>query len=681
MGLNEAQHDAVNTLEGPLLVLAGAGTGKTRVVTFRIAKLIERGTDPSRILAVTFTKKAAREMLERATELLGSRSRNQRPEISTFHSLCVNILRRQATKLGYPARFGICDRGDQEAFARTALREINIPGAVLKPGDLLTIISNWKNASIRPDQAGRFAESDKEHLAAAAYRRYQMSLKTSGLVDFDDLLLCTEELFERFPEVRDEESDRFDHLLVDEYQDTNGSQYRIVKSLALPHRNLCVVGDDDQSIYAWRGAEVTHILRFRHDWPDAKVVRLETNYRSTHEIVGWANKLIEFNSTRHDKTLRATFNGEKPRILQLADEELEAESIVEEIHGRIRSGTRRASEIAILFRTNEQPRVFEAELRRFGVPYILLGGNSFYDRKEVRDLLAYLKVTSNPRDDVSLLRILNTPPRGIGQTTVRRMMEVATGQEKPLWEVIKDPSQVEELSARAIDAVNEFRETMDHFHRRRREPVENILRMLIERVGYMAEIERNYPEMNERETRLASVGELLSAASLYDRRDSDSSLVGFLQESTLDVPMDNDKESKLQADAVALMTLHSAKGLEFPEVYMVGLEEGILPHRRSVDALTEEAIDEERRLCYVGVTRAQRRLTLSLALQRTKWGKPRDTLPSRYLFELTGKTENPKYWEVQRKSIEAGQRGKRARQSQDDRPAQTSQRRTKRRGK
>jgi len=222
---------------------------------------------------------------------------------------------------------------------------------------------------------------------------------------------------------------------------------------------------------------------------------------------------------------------------------------------------------------------------------------------------------------------------------------------------------------------------MDHFHRRRREPVENILRMLIERVGYMAEIERNYPEMNERETRLASVGELLSAASLYDRRDSDSSLVGFLQESTLDVPMDNDKESKLQADAVALMTLHSAKGLEFPEVYMVGLEEGILPHRRSVDALTEEAIDEERRLCYVGVTRAQRRLTLSLALQRTKWGKPRDTLPSRYLFELTGKTENPKYWEVQRKSIEAGQRGKRARQSQDDRPAQTSQRRTKRRGK
>jgi len=321
MDLNLPQQEAVKTLSGPLLVLAGAGTGKTRVVTFRIAELIRHRITPDRILAVTFTNKAATEMKERSALLLGKKLPKQ-PEISTFHSLCVRILRRHITHLGYPAAYGICDRGDQESVARAVLREIKVAEAVLKPGDLLYLIGRWKNSSIRPEEAVSVAQTDKEHLAASAYRRYQNALKAAGTVDFDDLLLLTEELFTRFPKIRTAEANRFDHLLVDEYQDTNGSQYRIVKALAAGHRNLCVVGDDDQSIYGWRGAEITHILNFQRDWPDAKVVRLEDNYRSTREIIAWANRLITHNRKRHAKVLRATqgtgcpVDGETPRILQ-----------------------------------------------------------------------------------------------------------------------------------------------------------------------------------------------------------------------------------------------------------------------------------------------------------------------------------------------------------------------------
>ena len=331
MDLNPAQRDAVSTLRGPLLVLAGAGTGKTRVVTYRIAELIEHGTPPDRILAVTFTKKAAGEMQERATALLGRRL-PKKPEISTFHSLCVKILRRHIRHLGYPPGFAIYDRGDQESLARAALREIRAPSETLRPGDLLQIIGRWKTSGVRPPQAAQAARSDKEHLAAAAYRRYQQALKNAGAVDFDDLLLCTQELFERFAEVRQEEAARFDHLLIDEYQDTNGPQYAIVRALAVGHRNLCVVGDDDQSIYGWRGAEVAHILRFQRDWPGAKVVRLEENYRSTAPILAVANRLIAFNRQRHQKVLRACRpGGEEPRILKLKDETEEAKFIVEEI--------------------------------------------------------------------------------------------------------------------------------------------------------------------------------------------------------------------------------------------------------------------------------------------------------------------------------------------------------------
>jgi DNA helicase-2/ATP-dependent DNA helicase PcrA len=644
MDLNAAQLEAVTTLSGPLLVLAGAGSGKTRVVTYRIARLIGHGVRPERILAVTFTNKAAAEMHGRVAALLG-KGKPEKPEVSTFHSLCVRILRRNIHHLGYPAQFAIYDRGDQESVARAALREIRVGDGLLRPGDLLALISRWKSASVRPDRASATAQTDKEHLAAAAYRRYQRTLKAHAAVDFDDLLLLTEELFSRFPEVRQAEARRFDHLLVDEYQDTNVSQYRIVKALAGGHRNLCVVGDDDQSIYGWRGAEVTHILRFRDDWPEAKVVWLEVNYRSTREIIAWANRLIGFNKLRHPKVLRATCRGEPPRILQFESDELEAKSVVEEIQSRLQGQGVRPRELAILFRTNEQPRVFEAELRRAKIPYVLVGGMSFYDRKEVRDILAYLKLLVHPHDEVSLLRVINTPPRGIGQATITRLLEQAVAAGRPVWEVLGEASQAGRVPGAAASGIAKFRSLVGgHRGQLAHRPLAEVVRSLIAESGYREELARLYPEQAERESRLSAVEDVVNAAAGYCRREASPTLAGFLQEIALaGNDDDRDKESKLARDAVALMTLHAAKGLEFREVYMVGMEEGLLPHRRSVDAADASAIDEERRLCYVGVTRAQKRLSLTLALSRMKWGKVRPTIPSRFLYEITGQADNPNY--------------------------------------
>jgi DNA helicase-2/ATP-dependent DNA helicase PcrA len=643
MDLNPAQHAAVTTLSGPLLVLAGAGTGKTRVVTRRIARLIRHGTRPERILAVTFTNKAAREMQERVTELIGKR-KEEKPEISTFHSLCVRILRRHIKRLGYPETFSICDRGDQESLARAALREIRVPEATLRPGELIFAISRWKTAAVRPEEAASTADNDKLHLAAAAYRRYQKALKAAGAVDFDDLLLCTEELFRKFAEVRREEASRFDHVLVDEYQDTNTSQYRIVKALAGRHRNLCVVGDDDQSIYGWRGADPTHILRFKVDWPEAKVVRLETNYRSTHEILAWANRLIAFNKQRHDKVLRAVAGGVKPRILQLENEEEEAKAVVDEIRLRILNHRKRPVDFAVLFRTNEQTRPFEMEFRKADVPYVLVGGTSFYDRKEVRDVLAYVKLLVNPRDEVSLLRVINTPPRGIGQATVTRLLEEAVAGGRSVWDVLAGPSTPGSIPPAAARGIGAFRTLIaSRQSAARKESPVDAVSAIIREVNYRDELTRLYPEAQEQEARWAAVEEVVNAAAAYSRKAKQPTLSGFLAEMALATGDDDwQKETRVARDAVTLMTLHAAKGLEFPEVYLVGLEEGLLPHRRSVEA-GDGSVDEERRLCYVGITRAQRRLTLTLPLSRQKWGKPRPTVPSRFLYEITGQADNPNY--------------------------------------
>lgn len=643
-GLNAAQQEAVATLAGPLLVLAGAGTGKTRVVTFRIAELIKHRVLPDRILAVTFTNKAAGEMRERAASLLGKRRKgDKRPEISTFHSLCVRILKRHITRLGYPAQFAIYDRGDQESVARAALRDIRVDGALLRPSDLVNIISRWKTAAIRPAEAAAVAASDKEHLAAMAYRRYQRSLKTAGAVDFDDLLLCTEELFATQPDVLAAEAGRFEHLLIDEYQDTNGAQYRIIKALATPHRNLCVVGDDDQSIYGWRGAEVAHILRFNRDWPEAKVVRLEENYRSIGAILQLANTLIAFNRQRHDKVLRAfREEGERPRIVQFPDETTEANQVIEEIRSQIFRRLAEPRDFAILFRTNEQPRAFEQELRRAKLPYTLIGGMSFYDRKEVRDILAYLKLLVYPRDEVSLLRIINTPARGIGQRAVETLLAQAVSQARPLWDILPEVSRMEGLPEAAVKAVGEFRRLVERFRERlKSESPVDVAASLVHTIGYQEEINRQYKEPADQLARWNTVEEVINSLAGYQQKADEPTLAGFLDDVAL-VGRDDqqDKESQLAKNAIVLMTLHSAKGLEFPQVYLVGMEEGLLPHHRSVDA-EGTAIDEERRLCYVGVTRARDRLTLTLALNRNKWGKSRPTTPSRFLFEMLGKADNP----------------------------------------
>lgn len=653
-GLNTAQAEAVRTLRGPMLVLAGAGSGKTRVVTFRIAELIKRGTPADRILAVTFTNKAALEMQQRIGELLGKRAK-LKPSISTFHSHCVKVLRRHITRLGYPERYAIYDRGDQEGIARTVLREIKVPNELMRPGDLLYQISRWKTMSVRPPEAARLAETDKEHLAAMGYRRYQKALQHAGAVDFDDLLLCTEDLFAQFEDVRRIEAGRFDHVLVDEYQDTNGSQYRIVRDLARDHRNLCVVGDDDQSIYGWRGAEVEHILRFAHDWPGAKVVRLEQNYRSTQAILDLANRLIVFNTNRHPKVLQAARpGGEAPRIEQHKDEVTEAQAVAADIARRLKDEGVEPRDFAILFRTNEQPRAFETELRKMKIPYTLIGGQSFFDRKEVKDLTSYLRVLHAPRDEVSLLRILNYPPRGIGDAAREKLMAYAVSQGVPMWEVMERLDQVPGLAETAKPAIRAFTQLVESF----RAPAEGrtlagLLRELISHIGLERELQRQCPDPNEFQSRWNAVEEVVNAMASYERENESPDLGGFLDELVLNTrDMGDDKEKQLRRNAVALMTLHAAKGLEFPQVYMVGLEEGILPHHRSLGD-NESGVEEERRLCYVGITRAQERLTLSLALTRLKWGKPRDTIPSRFLFEITGQAENFAAVAAQRKAANA----------------------------
>lgn len=641
--LNPAQREAVSTLSGPLLVLAGAGTGKTRVVTYRIAALIKHGIRPSRILAVTFTNKAAGEMQERAGALLGKKL-PEKPEISTFHSLCVRVLRRHITRLGYPQQFAIYDRGDQESAARGALRDLKVATADMRPSDLINQISRWKMSSIKPPQAATLAQSDKEHLAAMGYRRYQQALKTAGAVDFDDLLLCTEDLLGQFAEVRDAEAGRFDHLLIDEYQDTNGSQYRIIKALAGRHRNLCVVGDDDQSIYGWRGAEVTHILQFHKDWPEAKVVRLEDNYRSCAPILEMANRLIAHNRHRHDKILRPSRQeGEEPRLIQFPDETTEANQVVEEIRSLIFRQLAQPRDFAILFRTNEQPRAFEVELRRCKLPYTLIGGMSFYDRKEVRDILAYLKLLAQPHDEVSLLRIINTPPRGIGPKAVETIMEQAVGQGKKVWDVLPGAPQWGTLPPAALAGLEKVRSMVARYQEMlKTQPIVDVVADLVHSIGYQDEIDRLYKEPNDRIARWNAVEEVVNSIGSYEQKAKKPTLKGFLDDIALGNREDeDDKEAQLARNAIVLMTLHSAKGLEFPHVYLVGMEEGLLPHHRSV-AVEGTAIDEERRLCYVGVTRARDRLTLTLALSRNKWGKARPTNPSRFLFELQGKADNPR---------------------------------------
>jgi len=637
-GLNPPQRQAASILSGPLLVLAGAGTGKTRVITYRMANLIAHGIRPDRILSVTFTNKAAREMRERALKLIG-RQFKLRPIVSTFHAFCVRVLREDIDTLGYPKKFAIYDRSDQESAARTALRDIRLGDTAMKPGDLVNRISRWKMQGVEDSEASSHTETDFDFLAAMAYKRYQKQLRACGAVDFDDLLLLTVKLFREHPGVLQRHQSRFDHVQIDEYQDTNGVQFQLIESLVAPHRNLCVVGDDDQSIYGWRGADVEHIINFAKYFPNTNVVRLENNYRCTDQILDSANRLVKHNRHRHDKTLIPHKKAGSPvRIQAFDDESAEAECIVQEIGYLIRELGVKAKQIAILFRTNEQPRVFEQEFRRQRVPYLLVGGQSFFDRREVRDLLAYLKAIDSARDEVSLLRIINTPARGIGETTTEKLVQMAVRKGKSLWDVIPEAAAASLIPPKALTALTQFRALLQRYSSAMQQSPQNLAelcRQLLSEINYEGEIAKQYKEATQQETRRAVLEDFINSIGQYVERNENPSLSGFLETTAL---MDREEESERNEeqdrDLVRLMTLHSAKGLEFPRVYLVGMEEGFLPHKRSIDSGSEKDIAEERRLAYVGVTRAMDHLTLTRAKSRMKWGKRRETVPSRFLFEM-----------------------------------------------
>ncbi len=640
--LNASQRDAATTFSGPLLVLAGAGTGKTRVITTRMALLISQGVPAERILSVTFTNKAAKEMTERCTSLIGRGK--SKPWISTFHSLCVRILREEIEPLGYRQNFTIIDRGDQESMAREVLRSIRVQDSALKPGDLLSIISRWKSAGVPPAQAPDLACDDREFLAAMAYRKYCDRLRARNSVDFDDLLLLTDKLFSEHPEALKRQQDRFDYVQIDEYQDTNQLQFRLVQAMVSPHENLCVVGDDDQSIYAWRGAEVKHILSFQTHFPKAKVVRLEDNYRCTDEILNIANRLVSYNRERHQKVLRSTKQAVEPvRFEKFPDEVTEAERIGLEISYLIAKRNCEPSDFAILFRTNEQPRAFESELRRRQIPYVILGSQSFYDRKEIRDLLAYLRVIAQPRDESALLRIINTPARNIGTTTVEKVMQRAILTGAPFFEAARECTTRGDLAPRVSQAISNFEQKVEGWRNRFRSPqtLAQSFRQLVEELKYRNEVEKLYKEPAQVATRLESIEQLADALDDYSTRSAKPSLHQFLDEMTLNDrdEFGSDNKKELERNAVKLLTIHSAKGLEFPRVYLVGMEEGLLPHKRSVEG-TRKDIEEERRLAYVAVTRAQESLTMTFAETRRKWGKPRKTIPSRFLFEMRTDQQN-----------------------------------------
>lgn len=627
--LNPAQLEAVTTTEGPLLVLAGAGTGKTRVITTRIAYLLSKGVDASNILAMTFTNKAAREMRERVARLVGRQGGQL--TVGTFHSFCVRALRDNAKAASLARTFTICDASDQLAAVKSVMRELRIHEQTMPPSVVQARISLAKNRLETPDDQGN-------DLVAAVWERYQEYLTRTRSVDFDDLLLMTLDLLREHRAVRSRLRKRFQYVLVDEYQDTNRPQYEIVREIVGGHKNVCVVGDDDQSIYGWRGADVRKILGFHRDFKGATIVRLETNYRSTTPILDAANAVIRQNPSRHEKTLRAARGDGAPvRLTRLNDEMAEARFVVEEIQTLVRRREAGLEDIGILFRTQVQPRAFEAELRAAGIPYVLVGGMSFFDRKEVRDVVAFLKLVVNPDDETALVRVINTPPRGIGKTTIDRALAAATERSVPVQSVF---ASGDGIPPAALEGYTKLAGVLTNSSLAN-EGCDLVagVKDLLDRLDYRTEVRRLYPDPVTRGARWAAVEEIFNFAENYSTKAPTPTLAGFLEELALSSGDDvDDREDS--GRGVTLMTLHSAKGLEFPHVFLVGLEEGLLPHARSVE---EGGIEEERRLAYVGITRAMRTLTLSYCSQRARYGKRSAVMPSRFLFEMRGK-EPPEDW-------------------------------------
>jgi len=631
--LNEAQRLAVKTTRGPLLVLAGAGTGKTRVITYRIAHLLREGIPAESILAVTFTNKAAREMRGRVTALLGSAPKGI--TLSTFHSLGMRILRAEAEAAGLKPNFTIYDKSDQLSLMCEILRGIKGSATTRDARGMLNTVSLAKNRFALPGDLLERAQDDWDHLVALAYRRYTERLRVLGGVDFDDLILLPVLLLRDHDEIRMKYQRRFRFIMIDEYQDTNGSQYRFTRTLVGPQRNLCVVGDDDQSIYGFRGAEMEKILAFERDFPRARVVALEENYRSTASILNLANAVIEINTERHPKRLKSNCGaGEPVEWVTVPGGEAEVKYIVKRIEELHKNEYIPYEDMAILIRSSFQARAFEEGLRLRRIPYTLVGGQSYFDRKEIRDILAYWNVANNPGDDVSLLRIINFPRRGFGSTAISRLGELASSRGVHLLEALSLMGQGEGSLPGNVRSGARFLSDLFSEARQRiqRGQCAAMCRNLLERVDYRSALQDLYTDPLILQARWNAVDQLVRSVEEWEKDARGESFAGFLGAITLEA-QDEREDGKENIQGLALMTLHSAKGLEFPVVFLVGVEEDSLPHRKSVED-GDRAIEEERRLFYVGITRARRRLILTSAEKRILYGREVERIPSRFLTEL-----------------------------------------------
>src|SRR6266576_3466525 len=626
--LNPAQREAVLTTEGPLLVIAGAGSGKTRVLTYRVAHLINAvGAKPNEILAITFTNKAAGEMRERLQRLLGRSG--QGLWILTFHAACGRILRREAQRLGYRSNFTIYDQADQVRLVKQCLEELERDPKRFTPRGIHNQISQAKNQLVQPDEYSQRVQSFYDQTVADVYQLYQRRLFASNAVDFDDLLMLTVDVLERFPDVREKWQQAFRYILVDEYQDTNHAQYRLLQLLAEKHQNLMAVGDPDQSIYSFRSADINNILDFERDFPGTRTVALEQNYRSTNLILEAANAVITNNRERKPKELWSDLgDGEPVRVLEVEDEHAEARFVAAGIAGLVEQGFS-GDEVAIFYRTNAQSRVLEDVLVRQGVAYQVIGGPRFYERAEIKDAIAYLQAIDNPYDAVSLQRIANRPRRGIGDSSLARLQTWADAQGRSLWEAMEFADEAG-VGAAPLRAVQGFRTLMLSLQSGALEfPVSELVQRVLEQSGYHDALEAE--RTIEAQGRIENLQELVGVAREYQETAEEPSLSHFLQE----ISLFSDQDSiRGEESLVTLMTLHNAKGLEFRAVYLIGMEEGIFPHSRSLE---EGGLEEERRLAYVGMTRAQERLTLTHASARSLWGSRSHNLPSRFLDELPEK--------------------------------------------
>ena len=629
-GLNKEQQQAVKTTEGPLLIMAGAGSGKTRVLTHRIAYiLLEKGVNPYNILAITFTNKAAREMKERINGILGGAA--DEIWISTFHSMCVRILRRDIDRIGINRNFTILDTTDQLSVIKGILKDKNIDSKKFDPRGILSAISSAKNELIDAKQYGKYTGNYFENIVSDVFEQYEKRLLKNHSLDFDDLIMKTIQLFKRVPEVLEYYQRKFQYIHVDEYQDTNKAQYQLVHLLAAKFQNLCVVGDSDQSIYGWRGADIANILSFEKDYPNAKVILLEQNYRSTKNILQVANHVISNNVKRKPKNLWTdNEKGEKIQYYRADTEQGEALFVTGKIKELVETRQRKFSDFAILYRTNAQSRAMEEMLVKANIPYTIVGGTKFYDRKEIKDLLAYLRLVANLDDDISFVRIINVPKRGIGATSLDRIAQYALQNEMSMFRALGEVERIG-LSAKAMKACREFYQMLSGLNQMQEYlSVMELTEEIIKRTEYreMLQAEKTL----EAESRLENIDEFLSVTKNFEESSEDQTLIAFLTDLALVADIDQlDKEENVK-DAVVLMTLHSAKGLEFPVVFLIGLEEGVFPHSRSL--MEENDMEEERRLMYVGITRAEEELYITNAQIRTLYGHTNINPASRFIEEI-----------------------------------------------